>query len=286
MSMVLLGVLLAACGGDDADPTATVAPLAATATVAPAEAEPTATATEEPAEPTATEVPPTPTTEPTVEPTATATEPAATPTTAATATVEPTEDAAAPTGETDIESDPVVEAALLDMLLTEEELPEEYLEVFSGPVGVSGDGLEFCNEPSFSSPENRLASVEAEFERNPDFGPFLLQSLTAYPDDVATEAFDYVRTITSNCADWEDEDGLTYYIEVIEMPDYGDESHGLSMTFEVVEGIEAEVRFSLARFGGVLLAMGYIVVFDGDFAEFDSIVELAVDKIEAADFQP
>jgi hypothetical protein len=288
VSVLLLGVMLAACGGD-ADPTATVAPSPPTETPAPAAAEPTATPTVEPAEPTATEVPPTPTAEPTVEPTATATEPAATPTTpppAPTATAEPTADTAVPTETGNGESDPVVEAALLEMLLTEEELPEEYELFFMGPVGPSDDNLEFCNEPSFSRPDDRLASVEAEYDRDPEVGPFLLQSLTAYPEEIAAEAFDYVRTVTSNCSEWEDEDGLTYRLQVIDLPDYGDESHGLSMTFEIVDGIEAEVRFSLARFGGILMAMGYIVVFDGDFDEFDAITELAVEKIEAAEFRP
>lgn len=299
--MLLLSVMLAACaGGDDDDPTATVVPSTATTEPAAAEdedeeedASPTAEAADEP---TATEEPSEPTVEPTeeAEPTATEestqepTEAVSTPEVSGTMPPVATEDADGPAGtaEADYEPDPAVEAALMDMLLTEEEVPEEFVLVSAGPVATSNGGLTFCNEESFSRPEARLGSVEAEFEVDPQLGPFVLESLTAYDEEVAAEAFDYARDITTSCEEWTDEDGVTYQLEIIEVPDYGDDSHGLRMTFEVPGAGQAAVEITLARFGGVLLAMGFISLEGTDTTQFQEITETAIEKIEAADPLP
>lgn len=305
--VLLLSVMLAACGGDDEDdPTATVA--APTATTAPSaaddetedeeEASPTAEIAETPTEAaeeptaTATEEVATPTVEPTeeAEPTATteSAEATATPEAPATQPAEPTEGTADPTAtsEAEFEPDPAVEAALLDMLLTAEDVPAEFQLVSSGPVATSNGGLTFCNAESFSRPEARLGSVEVEFEADPQMGPFVLESLTAYDADTAAEAFDYARDITMSCEEWTDEDGLTYQLETVEVPEYGDDSHGLRMTFEVPGAGLASVEFTLARFDGVLLAMGFISIEGTDTSQFQEITEAAIAKIEAADPLP
>ena len=292
--MLLLSVMLAACGGDDdEDPTATVAAPTATTEAAAGddeEDEETATATEEVAEATATEEPATPTSEPTEapDPTATtaATEPPATPTESTEGVPEPTADAEADATPEMVESDPVAEAALMDMVVTEEELPEGWTLFQVAPSVSEGGGLTFCNAESFSRPEERLAAVDAEFERDPLQGPFLLQSLTAYPEATATEAFEVSRDITSSCEEWTDEDGIAYQLSVEERPDYGDESYGLRMTFEAPGAGAVTADFTLVRIGGLLLALGHLGVGELDNEEFTTITETVVDKMEAAEYRP
>lgn len=297
VAMLLLSVMLAACGGDDEDPTATVAPPAATATPAApgdsdddaAEDEPEPTETIAEVEPTPTVEPATPTIEPTEEPvsepTAEPTEEPATPTVESVPTEEPTVDTAEPTEPLDTGGDPAVEAALLDMLLAEEDLPEPYALFEVGPTARSDAGMTFCNQPSFSNPEARVAGVEAEFDRDPVEGPFILQSLTVYDGDISAEAFEYVRGVISECDEWVDEDGLTYQLEIIDVPDYGDESFGMMMTFDVPPVGEASAYFTLARFDTVLMVMGYLGLTNIDVDEFNSVTETAVEKIEAAEFE-
>lgn len=292
--MLLLSVMLAACNGDDEDPTATVAAPATTTTAAAgddAEAdEETATATEEVAEATATDEVSTPTSEPTEDPdptaTTAATEPAGTPTESTGATAEPTADGQSESTPGVVNADPEAEAALLDMVVTEEELPEGWTLFQVAPSVSESGGLTFCNSESFSRPEERLAAVEAEFERDPQAGPFLLESLTAYPEETAMEAFEFSRDITSSCEEWTDEDGITYQLSVEERPDYGDESYGMRMTFEAPGAGEITADFTLVRIGGVLLALGYLGLGELDNAEFTTITETVVEKIEASDYRP
>ena len=291
--VLLVSVLLAGCGGDDPEPTVTPPPAAATATP-PAVAEvetPTvepATPTPEPVSPTATAtgVVPTPTLESaatsTVAPTAT-TAPAATATTdAGTADPTATEPAPLPTSGTDADA----EAALLAMVVTEEELPEGWVLYLVGPAVSESGGLTFCNAESFSRPGERLAAVDAEFERDPIVGPFLLQNLTAYSEETAIEAFEYSREITSSCEEWTDEDGLTYQLSVEDRPDYGDDSYGLRMTFEAPGAGQIIADFTLVRVGGILLALGHLGIDELDTEEFTVIAGTVVDKIEASDFRP
>jgi hypothetical protein len=286
--VLLVSVLLAGCGGDDPEPTVTPPPAEATATP-PAVAEvetPTvvpATPTTEPAPPTATATQVAPTA--TLEPAATSTvEPTATTAPVATATADPTatEPLPVPTNEPDADA----EAALLAMVVTEDELPEGWTLFQVGPSISESGGLTFCNAESFSRPGERLAAVDAEFERDPVVGPFLLQSLTAYPEETAIEAFDYSREITSSCDEWTDEDGLTYQLSVEERPGYGDESYGLRMTFEAPGTGKIVTDFTLVRIGGLLLALGHLGIDELDTEEFTVITGTVVDKIEASDYRP
>jgi hypothetical protein len=284
---VLVSAVLAACGGDDPDPTATpaatVAAAVATATTASAEATPTEDA-----------VPPPPTEE-AVTPTM---EPEATSTVAPTATVAPTgtPDAvgAEPTATTAIESTPAPTSefdpgdieALFAMALTEEDFPEGWAQIFAAPVTDIEDGLTFCNAEPFSSPEGRRAAVELEFELSPMDGPFVLQNLTAYPEAVSIEAMEYARNEVVNCDEWTDELGTTYQLTMLELPEYGDESFGIRFAFEIPEFGEMPVAFAFVRVGGILLSIGYIDMEAIDRAFLEGIIERAVEKVEASDFQP
>lgn len=295
---LLLGVMVVACGDDDddADPTATEPPAAAeaTATTATDDAEATeedeATATEEDAV-TPTEEAAATATEELADPTATEAEADETPTEATgagsgTAEADATESDTEPTADAtagDVTED---EAALFEMALTEEDLPSGWTLTSSSAVTDDEVSLTFCNAEPYQSPEGRIAAIEQEFEMSPTTGPFLLQNLTAYPEEVAIEAAEYARGIIAECDEWTDEDGVTYQLSDLELPDLGDETFGMTMTFEVPGIGEVPTDFAFVRVGGVLISLGYISIDEGDDFDFEAVLEQAVEKVEESGYQP
>lgn len=281
--VIAVMTLLVACGGD-ADPTPTEAPPAATstATSAPtATVEPTATpeptststATPEPtptltptSEPTATPEPPTPTAEPTATP-----EPTSTP------TPEPTEEP----GETD------VEAALLAMLLTESDLPADWVLLHTGPVHDEPEGETFCGAPRFYEADDHLGTVEADiFGPDPFSGPVLLQRITAYPEPVAVQGFAYSLQVTTSCSEWfDDEIGTTVQVSLVEVREFGDESFGLVVNFES-DGELITANYYIVRVGGILMVLAMLTIGDLPFSDLEPLAEIAVSRIEASDFRP
>lgn len=283
--LLLLGAMLTACGGSD-DPTATVVP--PTATTAPVDgdadeepttpSEPSPTATSEPAETATTEPTITPTPEPTFTP-----RPEPTPTSNAL----PTEDAGEemPDGEGDDVDEMDVDAILLEMLITEADLPDEWVlyQARSAPNSVSD--VVFCDASPFGGRDGRLGSVEAEFDQDPTNGPFLLQGLSAYPEDIAIEAFEHTRQVTSECTGWVEEDGSEYVVQVVDVPAMGDESLGIRMTFDVPEGM-VMADFTFVRVGGLLVVMAWLTLEDVDTGQFNEITWIAIDRVESSEFRP
>lgn len=290
--LLLLGVMLTACGGSD-DPTATVVP--PTATTAPvddaSDEEPTA-----PGEPSSTvETTPTsesaetatngPVTTPTPRPTFTP-RPEPTPTSNALPTEDAGEGEEVPDGEdVDDGGETDVDSILLDMLITEGDLPDEWVLYQARPAPNSVSDVTFCNAEPFDGQGERLGSVEAEFDQDPTNGPFLLQGLAAYPEAMAIEAFNHTRQVTSECSDWVDEDGTEYVVQVVDVPAMGDESLGIHMTFDVPEG-SAMADFTFVRVGGLLVVMAWLTLDEVDTAQFNEITRTAIDRVEASDFRP
>lgn len=294
---LLVPMVLVACGGDDdesdADPTATTSAAVATVTTEP-EAEPTdESSTAGDAEATG-EADITPTEE--VE--ATATEEAeATPTEEAEATA--TEDSGAmaetpATGMTtpgadetpaeQVAADPEAEARLFEVILAEEDLPEGWTQTAVGPSNDVSSNLGFCNAEPFAGIEERLAGVEAEFEQSADLGPFLLQDLTAYPEELAIQAMDYTREITTNCTEWTDDEGLAYTLAPQDQyPTFGDDSFVIRITIEVPQFGPVASDFVFARVGGTLMLMGYVDAEEIDPAAVEEVVTLAIEKMQGAE---
>lgn len=292
--VLLAMMVLVACSDDDGDdPTATTSTaVEATETTSTEPADEVETTSTPEAEATETEDTATATSEPT--------EDVATPTEAedeATATEESDSGAADATAEatgtiTDatpqatIEVDTEAEAALFEMALTEEDLPEGFTQVSIMPVTEIDQGLTFCNEEPFTTEEGRLASVEAEFEVDPEIGPFLLQNLTAYPEADSIDAMEYAQNVITGCDEWTDEDGVTYELTDLELPDYGDESFGVSLTLNIPEFGPVPASFAFVRVGGTLISLGYISIEEEGIVDFESIIETAVEKVEESDYRP
>lgn len=290
--MLLVAVLLVACGDDDDDADTDVAPTATTAAVAattePETADAESTPTEEPAdEPTATTEP-----QPT-EPAATPTEEAIeTPTEEAVAT--PTADSTATDSDSTPEADetpasqvadPEVEAVLFEIALTEEDLPEGWTSAGMSASDETGADQGFCNAEKFAGIGERIASIDAEFEGSPDLGPFLIQNLAAYPEDLAIEAMEYVREVTSACTEWTDDEGVPYSLEVQEgYPQFGDESFVARITFEAPGVGSVPGEFVFIRVGELLSAVGYVDILEIDQAEVEELATLAAEKMQDADF--
>lgn len=294
--LLLATLVLAACAddeeSDDATPTATAA-AQATATEPSAGDGADATATPE-AEATATEEAATATTEPT-EVVATPTDDAATPTmddataTSAADDTTPTADSTADTEatpEATVFVDPEAEAALFEIALTEEDLPDGWTQISIIPLPPSSGGATFCGAEPYSSPEGRLAAVEAEFERDPNAGPFVYQNLTAYPEENAIEAMEHAQSVVASCDEWTDDDGMTYEISDLDLPDYGDDSFGIRVSLEVPGIGPVPTDLAFVRVGGILLSLGFVTIDEDARDQFEPIIEIAVEKMEDSDYRP
>lgn len=295
--MLLIAVLLVACADDDdadTDDAATSAPAAIETTAASGAADAEGTPTEDAAEPTEEEAEMAGTSEPT-EDTADPTEDADTTATEDTgsATGTPDDDdvefdsGATPDADETPASqaaDPELEAALFEIILTEEDLPSGWTEVNTMASDSAQTDIGICNIGPFSDLDDRLAGVESEFEQDPVQGPFLIQSLAAYPEDLAIEAFEYARDTLTDCTEWTDSAGITYTLEPQDdYPEFGDDSFVSRITFEVSGVGPVPGEFFFIRVGGLLTFMGYIVVGEVDTDAVTDIAETATEKMEDAD---
>lgn len=299
--MLLFAVLLVACGDDDDTEDAATSIPAVVETTAPSDAAdsegtPTAAADEptEEAEMTSTSEPTEPAVTPTEEAVATATEEAVATATEDEADETPMADSTATgtdgTPEADETpaaqaADPEVEAELFEIVLAEEGLPEGWTGTGVSAANDTEADPGFCNAEPFPGISERLASIDAEFEQSPEAGPFLIQNLAAYPEDLAIEAMEYAREITSDCTEWTDDEGIAYTLEPQDgYPQFGDESFVLRITFEVPGVGEVPGEFVFARVGGLLTLLGYVDILEIDPAQVEDLANLAVEKMQDADF--
>lgn len=291
--MLLFAVLLVACGDDDdAEDVATSVP-AAIETTAPSD-DSEATPTEAADEPTE-EAETTATTEATEEADETATEETSATATEDTGSAASTPDADATetdsgaTPEADETpasqaADPEVEAALFEIVLAEEDLPEGWTGTGVSAANSTEADPGFCNAEPFSGISERLASIDAEFEQSPDAGPFLIQNLAAYPEDLAIEAMEYAREITADCTEWTDDEGVEYTLEPQDdYPQFGNESFVLRISFEVPGVGAVPGEFVFARVGGLLTLLGYVDIMEIDPAQVEDLANLAVEKMQDSD---
>jgi len=297
--ILVIGLILTACGGDDPDPTPTSVPAPSpTATAAANEEpaiddaatedddpEPATAATGTQAPPTATEELSTPTTEPTPTELATAThEP--TPTIESTSTTEPEPTSSADSSGQRVlpvlpdDADP--EEVMLGWLLTEEMFPAGYQQVRVGSAVPPGL-FTFCGLDEFADDatwnEGWIAGVESEHEVDETNGPFVLQSLAAYSGDTAAEAFAYNRASADACNEWEDPWDGTIFIELIDVPDVGDGSFGVRIFIDAVDFGRVHADFFIARFGEIVMTIGYAMIDESGESDFTMIHLRAVERL-------
>lgn len=274
---MLIVVLLAACGGDDDDAvtaTATSAGSAATATSAPASGG-APTATSAPANPTPSSAPAEPTaTNTTAPPTATsAPEPTATEVEATPTIAEPT----VPSGSTD------AEARLFDLLLTQEEVGDEWVEQFRRVVeGDGSDGI--CGTPPFPRRNEKLAHVEAQWQ-TADGNKLATENIVDFPEDVLQDAMDYVHA-AFNCTEWTDALGTVSTVAPWDDPaldSLGDDRQAAIVTIPS-GSLMVDLYVIFVRTGNLITQLGYADVLTdpataaSDAAEF---VRMAIEKVEA-----
>lgn len=178
------------------------------------------------------------------------------------------------------------ETALMDMLLTVEDLPEGWSLIGAGPDEPNVGGQTFCGLDQFSRPEAVAGIVEAEFAVDPNMGPLLLQRITAYPEDVAIEAFEHGRGVLDACTEWTDEDGTTFRISRVEVEPLGDESMGITIAYDVEGFATIYGNYYLSRIGGILVIINHLGVGELPFEEIMPFATTAIERIQSADFQP
>lgn len=264
LTFVLLVVLAACSGPSTRDATRVVVP------TAPSAPPPTATRPA-PSLPTAT--PP-----PTAQATGTATSvPEATPTPRPSPTPSPTP----PPG--------AIESALLAMLPSADILPAGWSLVTSGPVRGPSGGALLCGVEPFPGTREKLAEVEAEYQRDDPMSPAsVIENVVSFPDPVAVEAMTWARE-TIVCREWTDGDGTTIELGTFADAGIGDES--LETSFTVVsDGARVPGRWFFVRKGGLIATIAYLGG-DADLDVAGSVVETAVrlldpDRVTTAAIDP
>lgn len=267
--LLLVGLLAACGGGDDADPTATSAPAPAvtsTPTSAPA-APPTATVS----------APATATTAPL--PTATQTQAPAPAPTRLIATPTPTPAPPTPTPTPDVGSDP---SELIGYAaLTVEDLGDGWeLIGIDVPELTADDSTAICGLPRFADRAQREAALQLDFEHD-GLPAALTQDLHIFPYSVAIDAMTYAREIAGACTEWTDEDGTVFQLSPLEDPLLGDESFALLLSFNTPDGVAIEAHLSFVRIDEYLMSLTYVTLAGGDTTPLLGIMQTATAKMFA-----
>lgn len=188
-------------------------------------------------------------------------------------------ESATATGNAEPDVDPEVQAMLLDMLLTQEEMPGDWTLTSSGPGEDDGSETAFCDVPDFPLKDTRLGDAEAEFERDPSVGPFLIQQITAFPENVVLDAMAYARE-TLSCSEWTDEEtGYVFTVDPAYDPEIGDESVAVSFTLEIRDAGAADGEVFFVRVGNVVMAVTAIWVEPPGPGEVSTITRVGTEKI-------
>lgn len=271
----LFTVLVAACGDDD-DGESDASPTTSSSTAA-------TSAPTEGAEATATTPATTPTTAASPTSADSASEPTkpaslATPTAPSEDTADPTEVSGSPTA-TSLTED---EQALMDVLLTPNDLPGEWNEE-SRTVPEDDDDPGFCDSGEFPRADEQIAQVEVEMQSG-DNTSFILQNLTEFEEDVAVEAMEFARS-SFTCSEFTDDEGTVFTIEPADTPELGDESFGIKVGFPVAGAGELQGDFVFVRVAG-LISIVTVLEFDNyDPERTAQVAEIAADKMSVASGQ-
>jgi len=198
-------------------------------------------------------------------------------------TISSTTTASAPTATTGAAASPEAgdftdeEAALLDLLLSEGDLPGDWnLLRVEAPELSDSPGI--CDAPRFPRAEERIAEVEVEYQ-SADGSRFVLQDITQFPEDVAVEAMAYIRD-TATCTEWTDDTGTVFEVSPAEAPALGDESHALHVAFQVADAGRLEGDFVFVRIDGYVTIVTTLALGEYDAAFSSDIAQLAASKID------
>lgn len=250
---LLLVSMLAACGGggdddDDATPTTGTGTgtSAATATT-PAVAAASPTTADEPTSTTAASP--------------TATTPAVPPTAQATAPTRPiaTQPPVAPSATTGTDDGAAaIEAALIDILVTDVDLGTGWTLDSIGPDEEGDpDSSNICDTPDFPFKDAKIAQVEAQSEYNAGgVGGFYVENLTVFPEDVALEALAYAVTGAS-CGTWVDDSGNEHVLTPVDDPGLGDESAAYAWQL-TTQGQVLSGYYAFVRTGPIVALVGWL----------------------------
>ena len=198
---------------------------------------------------TATSVPPMLPTEPPTPAVATQT---ATPAPEATPTPRPT-----PTP-TPVPAPSAVESVLLSMLPASDGLPPGWSRVSAGTIRDRSGATLLCGVDPFPNAGQRVAEVEAEYQRNDPTAPAsILQSIVAFTESTAVEAMGWARQ-TITCHQWTAADGTTIVLDGFEDAGLGEESLTTALDVTAADGTRVTGRWFLVRKGGLIATIAYL----------------------------
>jgi hypothetical protein len=263
--LVLVVAIAAACGDDDdADQ--------ATTTVAPAE--PSAAPTEVARD----SDPATPTDAATVTATATTEQAPTESAVGGSPTVETSESTSTP-GSPTAQALTEAEQALMAVLLSPADLPNEWNEL-RRTVPEDSDDPGFCDSGEFPRADEQLAQVEVELQSS-DNAAFVLQNLTEFEEQVAVEAMQFARDSFS-CSEFTDDEGTVFAIEPADDPGLGDESLAIKVGFQVADAGELQGNFVFMRVGGLVSILTVLELDNYDPERTEQFAGIAADKMVRA----
>jgi|GEM_PF-6737814 len=169
------------------------------------------------------------------------------------------------------------EAALIDLLLSEGDLPGRWSQLrVEAPELSTTSGI--CDTPPFPRASERVAEIEVEYQSS-DGARFVLQDITLFPEEVAVEAIAYIRE-TATCEEWTDESGTVFEISPADAPEIGDESHAIHVAFDVADAGRLEGNFIFVRLNGYVTIVTTLALGEYDPAFSAQIAQLAASKID------
>jgi len=171
------------------------------------------------------------------------------------------------------------EQALIDVLLSPSDLPNEWIEQ-SRSVPEDSDDLGFCNSGDFPRKDEQIAQVEVEMQSS-DSASSLLQNLTEFEEDVAIEAMTFVRDAYS-CTEFTDDDGTVISVAPADIDELGDETFGVTVSFQFADESDIQTDFIFVRVAGLISIVTVLELNNYDPARTFQVAEIAVDKMRTA----
>lgn len=175
-----------------------------------------------------------------------------------------------------------VDAALMRVLLTDDDLPDGWeADEAAGPAEADNtDGEELCAVEGFPDEEFATGQVSALYFHESDENLLvLLQKVWAFDDDRAASAFAYWQN-ASDCGEWIEDEETTYTIESVTDPGLGGESFAVRITFDAVDEGPAQGDYTFVRSGDVLMLIAYIGTGSADFTVLADPIETANERLQ------
>jgi hypothetical protein len=177
------------------------------------------------------------------------------------------------------EFDPEVLVEAASLLLVRAEL-EELSEGWTNSrveIPYNEDRYGVCGAAPFPDMLGAYAEIAADFEGDPNNGPFVWHSIVVLEEGAGPAAMEFIRESMS-CTVWEDE-GDQIPVQQIETSLMGDDAFAVLATLDVPDVATVNVEYLFVQTGDVITVIGYAVLGELDPAVTERIAQAALFKL-------